>query len=118
LLPDQFFLDMHYDEVITDDAGAMTTWNQAMQLVIPYSLICLTCYLTYLVIENKMNLFAEELNNLELCHFVILKSSYCEVPKLNIPNVPILAVASLQELIIVLMLSRNALSVKLLSILF
>jgi len=34
LVPDQFFLDMHYDEVIMDDAGATTTQNQAMQLVI------------------------------------------------------------------------------------
>jgi len=27
LLPDQFFLDMCYDEVITDDASATTTRN-------------------------------------------------------------------------------------------
>ena len=27
LVPDHFFLDMHYDEVIMDDAGATTTWN-------------------------------------------------------------------------------------------
>jgi len=27
LVPDQFFLDMHYDETITDDAGITTTWH-------------------------------------------------------------------------------------------
>jgi len=27
LVPDQFFLDMHYNEMLTDDAGTTTTWN-------------------------------------------------------------------------------------------
>jgi len=85
LVLDQFFLDMCYDEVLTDDAGATTTWNQPMQLVIQYSLIWLKCYLTYLVIENRM---AEELNDLELHQSVILRSSYSEVPKLIMPTTP------------------------------
>jgi len=88
LVPDQFFLDMRYDEVITDDAGATTTRNRPMQLVIRYSLIWLKCYLTYLIIENRMDFSAEELNDLELRQFVIFRSSYSEVPKLIMPTTP------------------------------
>jgi len=51
-----------------------------MQLVIQYSLIWLKCYLTYLVIENKMDFSAKELNDLELHQFVIFRSSCSEVP--------------------------------------
>jgi len=59
-----------------------------MQLVIQYSLIWLKCYLMYLVIENRMDFSAEELNNLELCQFVIFRSSYSEVPKLIMHTTP------------------------------
>jgi len=45
-------------------------------------------YHTYLVIENKMDFTVEELNDLELCQFVIFRSSYSEVPKLIRPTVP------------------------------
>ncbi len=123
LLLDQFFLDMHYDKMVTDDAGNTTTWNRAMQLVIWYSLIWLKCYLTYLVIENKMNFSPEELNNLELHQFVILRSSYSEVPKLIMPKlimptVPNPSQSSSAGPIILWMFSRRASSTKLLSILF
>ena len=87
-VPDKFFLDMRYDETVTDDAGNTTTRNRAMQLVIRYSLIWLKCYLTYLVIENKIKLIADDLNRLDLGAFNIFRCSFSEVPKLIMPMVP------------------------------
>ncbi len=63
-VPDQYFMDMRHDEVVTDEAGGQTTWNQPLQYIKCISLTWLKCYLIYLENEGRSNLSPDDLNSL------------------------------------------------------
>ncbi len=81
-VPDQYFMDMHHDEVVTDEAGAQTTRNQPLQYVMHISLTWLKCFLIYLENESRSDLNPDDLNSLDKADFNSFRHSYSEMPKL------------------------------------
>jgi len=68
-VPDQYFMDMYYDVVITDDTNAETTQNQLLQYIKCISLTWLKCYLIYMENEGRSDLSPDDLNSLEKADF-------------------------------------------------
>ncbi len=81
-VPDQYFMDMHHDVVVMDNAGVETTQNQLLQYVKCISLTWLKCYLIYLENEGRSDLNPDELNGLDRADFNSFRCSYSEMPKL------------------------------------